>query len=474
MPYNKEHIYKVILIQLPDPQFEIQKHWGNSPLAAGYLKTRAFQDGLLDTIDIEILNDRETNLFGDARLIERIISKKPDMIGWSLFLWNAKRCLYISSEIKKRCPEIRIIVGGPEVTIDSHYILNHPAIDIGCFGEGETAFVEILNTYINGKPKLSDINNIFYKTNNNININEISKQSCNSDRILSPFVLGYIDVKNYKQVSYEISRGCPYNCAYCQTATISFSSFPIETICEDIKFFIENNVRTVRFIDSDVTLHPKFLELFTKIKEINIEKKIVFIGYSYAEYLKEEEVCLMKECNFYQLEIGLQTINNKTLKIIRRPVLKPDGFIKGIRLLEKYGINYVVDTIIGLPGESFDDYQATTDFLKSNRIGPFTSFPLMVIPGTRLNRMAGDFGIVHDKKPPYYLIETDSIDKKGVWNAQKFQTNSSNSDSMDFIYNTCFDPSVFDIDMLHKQKVSSNVDAIHKCIIDMETYPNSI
>ena len=102
--------FKVLLIQLPIPEFKTQKRWGNSPLAAGYLKASAFTAGLLDEVDIEILNDDDANLSADARLIDLVTSKRPDIVGWSLFLWNAKRSLYLSSEIKKRCPDTRIVV----------------------------------------------------------------------------------------------------------------------------------------------------------------------------------------------------------------------------------------------------------------------------------------------------------------------------------------------------------------------------
>jgi hypothetical protein len=99
---------------LPAPENAFQKHGGNVPLAAGYLKAMAYGENLLDKIDIEISGEKKTHLSGDARLIDLILARSPDMVGFSLYLWNSRRGSFIAREVKKRLPRIRITVGGPE------------------------------------------------------------------------------------------------------------------------------------------------------------------------------------------------------------------------------------------------------------------------------------------------------------------------------------------------------------------------
>ncbi|NWH03402.1 B12-binding domain-containing radical SAM protein [Desulfobacter latus] len=469
--------FKVLLIQLPIPEFKTQKHWGNSPLAAGYLKAAAFTAGLLDKVDIEILNEDDTNLSADARLIDLVASKAPDVVGWSLFLWNAKRSLYLSSEIKKRCPDSKIVVGGPEVSAETHYLLQHPAVDCGCFGEGETIFVEILKSFFFGTPDLAKLSGIFYKKNQKTVVNPGKNYVENHDQIRSPFLLDYINVKNHPMISYETNRGCPFHCAYCQTATLPFRYFGAERICADIDYFVKQKVQKVRLTDSNVALHPEFVPLFTQIKDIVSNQDIRFSGFAYAEHLTEEKVKLLKACNFTFLEVGLQTIHQETLKILRRPRLNKASFLHGLKLLEAYDITYHVDTIIGLPGESYSDYKETIDFLNDHNVKYIQAFPLMIMPGTQLNVMAETLGLKHQKRPPYYLIETAAIRNKEIEEAKKrFQRIPAQQSDVNYTFLSHLNGLIFGIDVSDEQKVASlsEMNGFNKLIIDMKNRQDGV
>lgn len=468
--------FKVLLIQLPIPEFKTQKHWGNSPLAAGYLKAAAFTAGLLNDIDIEILNEDDTNLSGDARLIDLIVSKAPDVVGWSLFLWNARRSLYLSSEIKKRCPDTRIVVGGPEVSSETDYVLHYPAVDSGCFGEGETVFVEMLRSFCFGTPDMADLSGIFYKKNQELLVNPGKNYVKNLDQTSSPFLLDYINVKNHPMISYETNRGCPFHCAYCQTATLPFRHFSVERICADIHYFVKERVRKVRLSDSNVALHPDFVKLFTEIKRIVSNRNIGFSGFAYAEHLTEEKVSLLKECNFTFLELGLQTIHQETLKTLRRPKLNKDAFLRGLELLETYEITYHIDTIIGLPGESYSDYKATIDFLNDHHVKYIEAFPLMIMPGTELNNMAESLELKHQNLPPYYLIETDAISRKEIADAkERFHRTPVQPSDIDYTFLSHLSGSIFDINVSDQQEIVSfsEVHAFNKLIVDIKNGYNA-
>jgi radical SAM superfamily enzyme YgiQ (UPF0313 family) len=467
---------KVLLIQLPSPQYQLQKQWGNIPLGAASLKAAAFGEGLLNDIDTEILGSSETNLSGDAKLIGLIVSKSPDLLGWSLFLYNAKRSLYISREIKKRLPQTKIIIGGPEVATETGYILNDPSVDMGCFGEGEIPFLAVLKSLFYGKPDLSEVPGIFYKNGDHIFISHERRFLPDLNIIRSPFLLGYLDIKNFAMVTYEASRGCPFHCIYCHASTIPVRCFSTERVCSDMAFFIDSGVKSVRFVDNNILLHPDFHHLFTEIGRINKDRRIGFYGFSYAEHLSEEKANLLKSCNCNYIEVGLQTIHAKTLRSISRPPFNARAFVEGIRLLEKYDIEYSIDVIIGLPGETYEDYKDTVDFLKTNRSKHISGFPLMVLPGTRLNALADQFGIRHQKEPPYYLIDTDAMDSVQIKRALKLspadtQTGPTNQDDLlnyghAFAY--YFDDSFLssNVSVLNKKMNVPAPTGLHKLIIE--------
>ncbi|MDY7031764.1 MAG: cobalamin-dependent protein, partial [Thermodesulfobacteriota bacterium] len=128
---------KVLLVQLPMPQFAYHKLWGNIPLGGGYLKASALNAGLSDLFDIKLLEAKTSCLDSDARLIKRITSIKPDILGLTLYYWNGFRSLHIARRVKDLLPDMKVIVGGPEVTEDSEYILGDRTVDMGCIGQGE-------------------------------------------------------------------------------------------------------------------------------------------------------------------------------------------------------------------------------------------------------------------------------------------------------------------------------------------------
>ncbi len=410
MEANKR--FKILLIQLPSPESIYQ----NIPLAGGYLKAMAYREGLLTEVDIEILGIRDTNLSSDSKLIDLIISKSPNVVAFSLYLWNSFRSIFIAEKVKNKLPDIKIVVGGPEVTLDTKYILDNPVVDIGCIGEGELTFVEIIKNFITGQKDYdyASINGIFYRESGKIVVTPPREPIKYLDEIPSPFILGFINLKDYNFITFETMRGCTFKCNYCVTGSTSRRYFSVARICEDLKVILKNGVGFVFFIDSDVLLHPNFCEICENVKEINNEKKLEFSAFTYAEHINKKKADLLKECNFKYLEIGLQSTNSTTLKNIQRPLLNRKKFITGLRLLEERKITYSVDIIIGLPNETIRDLRKTFKFIRDNEVRAIRPFTLNVLPGTRLRREVESYGIIYQKKPPYFLIEAPYISKDKI------------------------------------------------------------
>lgn len=402
--------FKILLVQLPFPSFFIKKHWGNIPLAAGYLKSMAYKEGILNEVDIEILDEKSTNLSSDSRLIDLIISKSPDTLGFSLYNWNSIRSLFIAREVKKKLPNIKTVVGGSEVTLETKYILNNSVVDIGCLGEGECTFVEIIKGFLGGQDDYANIKGIFYRRDDKIIVTPPRESIKDLDVIPSPYILGFINPKDYGEAWLENMRGCPFKCTYCAHATRPLGYFSTERVYEELKVILKSGVDFVRFINGTFIFTPNFYKICEKIKEINTDNKLSFFAFSHAEHINEKIIDLLKECNFTLLEIGLQSANLATLETIsRKGNLKK--FTAGINLLKERKINFTVDVIIGLPNETLKDFKQTLRFLKDNKCKYITPLVLFLLPGTKLRKEAEKYGIKYQDKPPYLTIETPCITK---------------------------------------------------------------
>jgi radical SAM superfamily enzyme YgiQ (UPF0313 family) len=137
-------IRRVVLVQLPIPPLGPAPIRGNVPLAAAYLKLYADARGLSADYAIEVFPAALANTLGDHALVEALASREPWMVGFTCYLWNVERTLWIARELKRRCPCVKIVLGGPEITADNAWVLGSPDYDFAAVGEGEQTFAALL------------------------------------------------------------------------------------------------------------------------------------------------------------------------------------------------------------------------------------------------------------------------------------------------------------------------------------------
>ena len=149
---------KVLLVQLPVPNNALS----NLPLALGYLKASA-DAAQFPGLEVELLERVSQDRGGDAWLLDAILARDPDMVGFSLYTWNSTRALGLARALKAVAPEILILGGGPEVNQDNQFIMGEAALDLLIFGEGERTFVELCRLLIQGHANLSAVAGLGYR-----------------------------------------------------------------------------------------------------------------------------------------------------------------------------------------------------------------------------------------------------------------------------------------------------------------------
>ncbi|MEW6350102.1 MAG: radical SAM protein [Thermodesulfobacteriota bacterium] len=139
----------VVFVQLPPPRFVFQEIPANIPLAAGFLVTalNRRQPGRFESV---IVPTHVVDVLADSGLADYLADLRPHVLALSLYVWNVQRSLYLASAVRRLSPETRVVVGGPEVTPDNLWVMEHPAVDAGVFGEGESRILELLGTVLPG------------------------------------------------------------------------------------------------------------------------------------------------------------------------------------------------------------------------------------------------------------------------------------------------------------------------------------
>ena len=399
-----------LLLQLPHPSYLDR----NVPLAAGYLKACAHRAGLTRDVDIQILDPPRGDFSGCQRLVDTIVSQRPDLLGFSLYLWNVDRTLALMRRVKRRLPSVTILVGGPEVTRASSYVLDHPAIDVAVLGEGELTFTEILERRLDGRLRLDGVPGLAYRDNGSLVFNRPRRRILDLDLVPSPYLLGYLNPARYRELMMFTMRGCTVGCSYCAWASRgALRPFSLDRLRKELLLAKSGgDDMIVSVVDSSFNTSPVFADFCRLVQEIDPEKQLKLNCFLQADLLDETQARLLKQSNFTGVEVGLQSIHNDVLKNVNRPIEMSD-FIRGIGYLKAAGLPFKVDTILGLPGDSQESFEETMSFVSGKGLDPLV-FTLSFGHGARLRRQAPRFDAVFQDHAPFYVLETGTFSREAL------------------------------------------------------------
>ncbi|MCS7158946.1 MAG: radical SAM protein [Gemmatales bacterium] len=405
---------KIVLVQLPIPPMSGQTVRGNVALAAGYLALYARRCGLHRWFDVEILPSREANSFGDCALVDAILARRPWMVGFTCYLWNVERSLWLAEQLKHRLPELRILVGGPEITLDNAWVLAHAAVDYAVVGEGEATFVELLRSLAQHEELPASVPGL-------IDLRQRDRWSTSSflprtplpslDLVASPYLEGILDAAEEKTLLLETLRGCVFKCKFCYypknyDKLYFLSSEKLRSI---LQYARQAGVREIVLLDPTLNQRRDLIELLRLLAEMNPEGQWTCFGELRAEGINEELAQWLRRANFTEVEVGLQSIEPRAMRLMDRKN-HLGAFERGVTALRRAGIRVKVDLIIGLPGDTPESVRASMDYLRrSGLYDDVQVFHLMVLPGTDFRREAQQLGLRYQARPPYYVTQTPDL-----------------------------------------------------------------
>jgi hypothetical protein len=396
----------VLLVQLPIPPPGPVAVEGNVPLAAAYLKLHARRQGLERSYNIELLPPSLANTLGDRALVEAILARRPWMVGFTCYVWNVQRTLWIARQLKLRQPELKVLLGGPEITADNAWVLEDPAIDHAVLGEGEPAFAELLAALADGRTKPRVL------TADNHGADRFAL-----DSISSPYREGILDLSDGGRLMLETVRGCRFRCKYCYYPksfdTLRFLSD--EQIVANLRYAIEHDAAEVVLLDPTLNQRPDLPGFLRLLAENNPGRKMAFSAELRAEGIDGPTARLLREANFKEVEIGLQSVEPQAWKLMGRPT-NLAAFERGAKALLDEGIKVQVDLILGLPGDTVDSVRRGIDFLhRTQAYSEAQVFNLSILPGTAFRREAAQLGLSYQPWPPYYVLKTPTLDLEQMY-----------------------------------------------------------
>ena len=375
----------------------------HSSLALRYLKAYGEAHGQAYDIVEYTINMPVLHILSD------ITEHDIDVLGFACYIWNIEMTLHVVDMVKAVRPDIKIVLGGPEVSFTADELLERcPNIDYIVQGEGEEAFHALVTALQLGNDGLNPvIPGVRGRRNGSILGSVEAVEVRDLSTIPFPYTEEDMDDLEHKIIYYESSRGCPFSCQYCLSGnknTVRF--FPQERTLQELQWFIDHGVKQVKFVDRTFNCaphHHRPLMEFMRDSDTDMNFHLEME----PELMTDWETNILCETppGRIQIEVGVQSTHKKTLDAINRyndwPYIQ-----KSIRPIIQAGRTHVhMDLIVGLPHEDFNRFGQSFNDLFSLQPHALQIGFLKLLKGSGVRRMR-EYKYVADPLAPYEVLST--------------------------------------------------------------------
>ncbi len=342
-------------------------------------------------------------------IIERLCEGNFDIICFSVYIWNIEPIRYIIQELKLRQRELRILVGGPEVSYESFDLLDQ-GVDAISLGEGEqsvweyVAMCEARQDY--------EISGIYTKSHPNQTQRKSDLHFL--EQLANPYFMEMDRHDMGKRYLYlETSRGCPYGCTYClSSCDKEVRLFSTSYVLDLLKQLSKSDVKQVKLLDRTFNCDPKrALILARYMNEHCIHQ--TFQLEVVADQLSSELLSFFlheADPKRFRLEIGVQSFQQPTLHAVGR-FQNNERLKQVIHALRQAHITMHVDLIAGLPYEDMFGFAQSFDTLFELHADELQLGILKLLKGTVLKQQAQAFGMKQEEAAPYSVQKTNWLNE---------------------------------------------------------------
>ncbi|HEY9844557.1 MAG TPA: radical SAM protein [Candidatus Obscuribacterales bacterium] len=295
--------------------------------------------------------------------------EEAQILGLSAYIWNIRYTLALAQRLKAQDPRRLVIFGGPQVPDRAENFLRaHPFIDVCVHGEGELAFLKLLEAWPGkdwqGIPGISwiDADDRFHGQGKAERLKDL-------DAIPSPYLEGFFEplfreFPNQKWLApWESNRGCPFSCTFCDWGSIQSKvhRFSHERVLAEIDWFGRQGIEILYSCDANFGMLPRDLEFAQALVDAKQNH-----GYPHIALLQMTKNQAGRTFQTFKLlsdagmipsaTLSMQSVTPSVLQAIKRDNISLKAYHELLARFVGAGIPTYTDILIGLPGESFDSF----------------------------------------------------------------------------------------------------------------------
>jgi len=354
--------------------------------------------------NIKILQKKFIN-----NLPEKIISERPDIVGYISFTPFMNALLKTAKEVAKNL-DVPQIIGGPHISGIPEALPKE--MEIGVIGEGEEIICELVKIFKQygyfPKNKLYQVKGIVFRDNKLIRTEErepikdldslpIPTRDLLNIRGYFPSAIGVFPLKNINSSGILTSRGCPFHCIFCQpSALFKYRFCSAERVLREIEELIyKYDVNFIQVLeDQFLSNRQRFKVIVNQIIKRGLNKRVAFSISARADQLDDEICQLLKAMNVRFVCIGFESNSDPILKYLKNPTCSVTKNQRAVDLCKKNNLHIYGSFIFASPPETTEDMKKTYHFIKKNFMPMVEIQTLTPLPGTRIWDYAKERGLV--------------------------------------------------------------------------------
>jgi len=341
-------------------------------------------------------------------IVERIMAARPEIIGLGVYIWNVVQTTEVIALLKRLQPELKVVIGGPEVSYETEDQEIVRLADYVITGEADLEFGLVCRRILEGDVAIPKI---------------IPAPLPQPVALKLPYDAYTTDDITNRVIYVEASRGCPFTCEFCLSSLdIPVRAFPLTEFLEAMNQLIQRGVKQFKFVDRTFNLH---LPTSSAILQFFLDRTRpgLFVHFEMVpDRLPDQLRTLLAKFppGAVQLEVGIQTFDETTSKnISRRQNYEKLG--DNFRFLREHtGIHIHADLIVGLPGESLESFGRGFDRLVALRPQEIQVGILKRLRGTPIIRHDQEYEVVWSPMPPYEILSNRLLDFPTMQRMRRF------------------------------------------------------
>ena len=383
---------------------------------AGYLERHS-------THEVEVM-DTQPHGWDYAELAEHLKQRTFDVCGVTAMTWTLIDALKTCRTVRRLHPHVTIVLGGPHAHLYPEETLAHPEVDCLIQGEGEIAFVRLLDVLHDPNQWTQVPGLVFHDTEGRVVNNGLAPAIEDLDQLgfparhkVNPAHYASVLGKGGRITTLFTSRGCPYRCTFCNRPDSpilsQFRWCSATHVADEIEMCLEDGITEALIYDDTFTVRKDRVHALCD--------EILHRGLSFrwdvrahVNTLTPDLLKHMAEAGCPRIHLGVESGNDRMLRVIRKGT-DIRRIKKAFKHTQEAGMETLAYFMIGQQTETLQDIQDSIALAKQLK-PDYVNFSIFCpLPGTQVYQEGMARGIVQGDVWRHFSKNPTRTYKIPVW-----------------------------------------------------------